>query len=71
MSVYHKGVCILMEKKNNGIGIFIGVLVALTAIGVALALLIRTENRLLRLLGKVEKAIPKKSAKSDPITVEL
>ena len=60
-----------MEKKNNGIGIFISVLVTLTAIGVALALLIRTENRLLRLLGKVEKAIPKKSAKSDPITVEL
>lgn len=60
-----------MEKKNNGIGIFIGVLVALTAIGVALALLIRTENRLLRLLGKVEKAMPKKATKSDPITVEL
>ena len=59
-----------MEKKNNGIGIFIGVLLALTAIGVALAMLIRTENRLLRLVGKVEKVVSPK-AKSDPITVEL
>ena len=59
-----------MEKKNNGVGIFIGVLLAITAIGVALAMLIRTENRLLRLVGKVEKVVAPK-AKSDPITVEL
>ena len=60
-----------MEKKNNGVGIFIGVLVALTAIGVALALLIRTEKRLLRFLSKAEKALHLKKQKNDPITVEL
>lgn len=60
-----------MEKKNNGVGIFIGVMLALTAIGVALALLIRTEQRLLRLLGKVDKAVSLKGKKNDPITVEL
>ena len=60
-----------MEKKNNGIGIFVGVVLAITAIGVALALLIHTEERLLRLVGKVEKTLSLKNSKDEPITVEL
>ena len=59
-----------MEKKNNGWGIFLGVLLALIGVVVALALVIRTEQRLLRLVGKVEKVVAPK-VKSDPITVEL
>ena len=68
---YHKGVWILMERKNNGVGIFIGVLLAIAAIGVTLALLIRTEERLLRLVGKAEKALSIKGKKEEPFTVEL
>ena len=60
-----------MEKKNNGFGIFIGVVLALVGVAVALALIIRTEQRLLRLVGKVEKALPLKAKKTEPITVEL
>ena len=59
-----------MEKKN-GWGIFVAVLLTLAAVGVALALVIRTEQRLLRLLGKVEKHLPVKGNKAEPITVEL
>ena len=59
------------EKKSNGWGVFFGVLCALAAIGVALAFLIRTEQRLLRLIGKVEKTLSIKPQKSEPITVEL
>ena len=60
-----------MEKKNNGFGVFFGVLVALAGVVVALALIIRTEQRLLRLVGKVEKLLPIKAKKAEPITVEL
>ena len=60
-----------MEKKNNGFGIFVGVLLAVAAVGVALALLIRTEERLLRLVGKVEKSLSLTGKKEEPITVEL
>ena len=66
-----KGVCILMEKKNNGWGIALGILLALVGVVVALALIIRTEQRLLRLVGKVEKLLPIKAKKTEPITVEL
>ena len=60
-----------MEKKNNGFGVFFGVLIALVGVVVALALIIRTEQRLLRLVGKVEKLLPIKAKKAEPITVEL
>lgn len=60
-----------MEKKNNGWGIFLGIVLTLIGVAVALALLIRTEQRLLRLVGKVEKVLPVKAKKAEPITVEL
>ena len=60
-----------MEKKNNGFGIFVGIVLAVVAVGVTLALLIRTEERLLRLVGKVEKALSLNGKKEEPITVEL
>ena len=60
-----------MEKKNNGWGIALGILLALVGVVVALALVIRTEQRLLRLVGKVEKILPIKAKKAEPITVEL
>ena len=60
-----------MENKNNGFGVFFGVLIALVGVVVALALMIRTEQRLLRLVGKVEKLLPIKAKKAEPITVEL
>ena len=60
-----------MEKKNNGWGVFLGVLLALIGVVVALALVIRTEQRLLRLVGKVEKALHINTKKNEPITVEL
>ncbi|MBQ7088873.1 MAG: hypothetical protein IJN04_04445 [Clostridia bacterium] len=60
-----------MEKKNSGFGIFVGVVLAVAAVGVTLALLIRTEERLLRLVGKVEKTLAIKGKKEEPITVEL
>lgn len=60
-----------MEKKNNGWGIALGILLALVGVVVALALIIRTEQRLLRLVGKVEKVLPIKTTKNEPITVEL
>ena len=60
-----------MEKKNNGWGIALGILLTLVGLVVALALIIRTEQRLLRLVGKVEKILPIKSKNSEPITVEL
>lgn len=60
-----------MEKKNNGWGIALGILLALVGVVVALALIIRTEQRLLRLVGKVEKLLPIKAKKAEPITVEL
>ena len=66
-----KGEWILMEKKNNGWGIALGILLALVGVVVALALIIRTEQRLLRLVGKVEKVLPIKTTKNEPITVEL
>ena len=60
-----------MEKKNNGWGVFLGVLLALIGVVVALALVIRTEQRLLRLVGKVEKVLHINTKKNEPITVEL
>ena len=60
-----------MEKKNNGWGIALGILLTLVGLVVALALIIRTEQRLLRLVGKVEKILPIKAKNSEPITVEL
>ena len=60
-----------MEKKNNGWGVFLGVLLALIGVVVALALVIRTEQRLLRLVGKVEKVLHINTKKAEPITVEL
>ena len=59
-----------MEKKHNAKVVWV-VLAALTAVVIALALIIRTEKRLLHLLGKVEKFLPIKKQKNAPITVEL
>ena len=58
-----------MEKKNSK-KVFWIVMAILVAVGIALALIIRTEKRLLRLVGKVEKVMPIKK-KNAPITVEF
>ena len=61
-----------MENKKQGWRIFWVVLAILAAVAVALALMIRTERRLLRLIAKIERVMPiKKKEKSKPITVEL
>ena len=60
-----------MENKNHGARVFWIVLAGLAAATVALALIIRTEKRLLCLLARVEKFLPVKVKKADPITVEL
>ena len=60
-----------MENKKHGAKVFWIVMAILAAVAVALALIIRTEQRLLRLLGKVEKVLPLKAKKNDPITVEI
>ena len=67
-----KGVCICMENKKNNAKVFWIVLAILAAVAIALALIIRTEKRLLRLVAKVEKVMPiKKKQKNAPIMVEL
>lgn len=58
-----------MENKKNSNALWI-VLAVLVAAVIALGLIIRTEKRLLRLMGKVDKVLPLKK-KSDPIKVEL
>ena len=60
-----------MENKKNNAKVFWIVMAILAAVAIALALIIRTEKRLLRLLGKVEKFLPIKKQKNDPITVEI
>lgn len=60
-----------MENKKNNAKAFWIILAVLVSAVVALALIIRTEKRLLRILGKVEKALPIKKQKNAPITVEL
>lgn len=61
-----------MENKKNNAKVFWIVLAILAAVAIALALIIRTEKRLLRLVAKVEKVLPiKKKQKNAPITVEL
>ena len=60
-----------MENKKNHAKVIWIVLAVLAATAIALALIIRTEKRLLRLLGKVEKFLPVKKQKNDPITVEF
>ena len=67
----NKGACIFMENKKNNAKVFWIILAVLVSVVVALALIIRTEKRLLRFLGKAEKALHLKKQKSDPITVEL
>ena len=67
----NKGACIFMENKKNHAKVVWIVLAVLAAAAIALALIIRTEKRLLRLLGKVEKFLPVKKQKNDPITVEI
>ena len=61
----------IMENKKNSKKVFWIVLATLVAVVIALALIIRTEKRLLRLMGKVEKYMPFKKKKNDPITVEF
>ena len=60
-----------MENKNQGAKVFWIVLAVLAAAAIALTLIIRTEQRLLRLLGKAEKALSLKKQKGEPITVEI
>ena len=60
-----------MENKKNNAKAFWIILTVLVSVVIALALIIRTEKRLLRLLGKVEKVLPMKKQKNDPITVEI
>ena len=71
LPIWDKGVCIFMENKKNNAKVFWIVMAILAAVAIALALIIRTEKRLLRLLGKVEKVLPIKKQKNDPITVEI
>ena len=66
-----QGVWIFMENKKNNAKAFWIILAALVSVVVALALIIRTEKRLLRLLAKAEKALHIKKQKNAPITVEL
>ena len=60
-----------MENKKNNAKIFWIVMAILAAVAIALALIIRTEKRLLRFLGKAEKALHLDKKKNAPITVEL
>ena len=60
-----------MENKKNSKKVFWIVVATLVAVVIALALIIRTEKRLLRFIGKVEKRLPFKKKKNDPITVEF
>ena len=67
-----KGACICMENRKHNAKVFWIVLAVLAATAIALALIIRTEKRLLRLLSKVEKVLHiKKKQKNAPITVEF
>ena len=67
-----KGVCICMENKKHNAKVFWIVLAILAAVAIALALIIRTEKRLLHLVAKTEKLLHiKKKQKNTPITVEL
>ena len=60
-----------MENKKNNAKAFWIILAVLVSVTVALALIIRTEKRLLRFLGKAERALHLDKKKSTPITVEL
>ena len=60
-----------MENKKNNAKAFWIILTVLVAVAVALGLIIRTEKRLLRFLGKAEKALHLKKQKGTPIEVEL
>ena len=61
----------VMENKRNSKKVFWIVLATLVAVIITLALIIRTEKRLLRLIGKVDKHLPFKKKKNEPITVEF
>ena len=67
-----KGRVDIMEKNNtnNVWKIVLTVVAILTALAVALAVLIRTERRLRRLVGIVDSYLPHKH-KNTPIEVEL
>ena len=52
-----------MENKKNNAKAFWIILAALVSVVVALALIIRTEKRLLRLLAKAEKVLHIKKQK--------
>lgn len=60
-----------MEQKKNNAKAFWIILTVLVSVIVALALIIRTEKRLLRFLGKAEKALHLDKKKNAPITVEI
>ena len=60
-----------MENKKNNAKAFWIILTVLVSVAIALALIIRTEKRLLRFLGKAEKALHLKKEKTSPMTVEL
>lgn len=60
-----------MENKKNNAKAFWIILAVLVSAVVALALIIRTEKRLLRFLGKAEKALHLDKKKNEPITVEI
>ena len=60
-----------MENQKNHAKVFWIVLTVLVSVAIALALIIRTEKRLLRFLGKAEKALHLDKKKNAPITVEL
>lgn len=60
-----------MENKKNNAKAFWIILAVLVSAVVALALIIRTEKRLLRFLGKAEKALRLDKKKNEPITVEI
>ena len=61
----------IMENKKNNAKAFWIILAVLVSAVVALALIIRTEKRLLRFLGKAEKALRLDKKKNEPITVEI
>ena len=61
-----------MENKRNSKKVFWIVLLTLITVVITLALIIRTEKRLLRLVSKVEKRIPFKNKKNTvPIKVDF
>lgn len=59
-----------MEKNNNVWKIVLTVVAIITALAVAVMVLVRTERRMRRLLGIVEGYIPRKQ-KNAPMEIEL